>query len=200
MYPSSNPPESFINILQDLTSPSTIPRPSTPQSLKPFIIVHDPVTQRIYSTIPPIPSPPILQQQSFSLTPKRPNKRDPWPRDHALELHSHILRLHTQYDRNSQSGRRVREFTGKTSNFFIFRTLITTDERRMAEFAEGWYIVKTGSGQVGGHGGNSGIGMSGLGKGDDAGGLEDIAKAGREKCRDVWKEMNIQNTSESDEE
>ena len=60
----------------------------------------------------------------------------------------------------------------------------------MADFAEGWYIVKTG-GQVG---------MSGLGRGDDAGGLEDIAKQGRERCREVWKEMSVQYTSESDED
>jgi hypothetical protein len=62
----------------------------------------------------------------------------------------------------------------------------------MAEFAEGWYVVKTGgSGQVGG---------SGLGRGDDAGGLEDIAKAGREKAREVWKSMSIRSPIESDEE
>ena len=42
--------------------------------------------------------------------------------------------------------------------------------------------------------------MSGLGRGDDAGGLEDIAKQGREKCRQVWTEMNVLYTSESDEE
>ena len=62
----------------------------------------------------------------------------------------------------------------------------------MSDFAEGWYIVKTG--QVG-HGAGSG-----LGRGDDAGGLEDIAKSGREKCREVWKGMNIHYTSEIDEE
>ena len=42
---------------------------------------------------------------------------------------------------------------------------------------------------------------SGLGRGDDAGGLEDIAKTGREKCREIWKHnMNVQHTSESDDE
>jgi hypothetical protein len=62
----------------------------------------------------------------------------------------------------------------------------------MVDFAEGWYIVKTG--QIG-----QGAG-SGLGRGDDAGGLEDIAKAGREKCREVWKLMDVQSSMESDDE
>jgi hypothetical protein len=69
---------------------------------------------------------------------------------------------------------------------------VPTDERSMGDFAEGWYIVK--KGQVG-----QGA-TSGLGRGDDAGGLEDIASAGREKCREIWKGMNVQYTSESDEE
>ena len=191
MYPSSKPPESFQPILQDLVSLPTSPRPPTPQSLKPFVILHDPVTLLIYSTLPPVPTPPPPHLQSFSLTPKRPVKRDPWPRDQAIEIHSHILRLREQYDRNSR-GPKVREFTAKTTNFFIFRTLVPTDERSMGDFAEGWYIVK--KGQVG-HGATSG-----LGRGDDAGGLEDIARAGREKCREIWKGMNVQYTSESDEE
>jgi len=130
--------------------------------------------------------------QSFSLTPKRNPKRDIWPYDHALELHTHILRLREQYHHQA-SGPRVREFTAKTPNFFLFRTLVPTDERSVTDFAEGWYIVKTG-GQI------SQGGMSGLGRGDDAGGLEDIAKQGREKCRQVWTEMNVLYTSESDEE
>jgi len=45
-----------------------------------------------------------------------------------------------------------------------------------------------------------GVGTSGLGRGDDAGGLEDIAREGREKCREVWREMGVQYTLESDEE
>jgi len=191
MYPASKAPETFKHILPDLTSLSTVQRPSTPQSLKPFVILHDPVTLRIYSTLLPVPPPPSPPHQSFSLSPKRPVKRDPWPRDQAIEIHSHILRLREQYNRNS-TGPKVREFTCKTANFFIFRTLVPTDERSMSDFAEGWYIVKTG--QVG-HGAGSG-----LGRGDDAGGLEDIAKSGREKCREVWKGMNIHYTSESDEE
>jgi hypothetical protein len=147
--------------------------------------------RRICSTLPPIPPPPPLVQQSFSLTPKRIAKRDPWPHDHAIEIHSHILRLRTLYDRRS-NGHRAREFTAKTDNFFIFRTLLATEERSMVDFAEGWYIVKTG--QIG-----QGAG-SGLGRGDDAGGLEDIAKAGREKCREVWKLMDVQSSMESDDE
>jgi hypothetical protein len=70
--------------------------------------------------------------------------------------------------------------------------LLASDERGMAEFAEGWYVVRTG-------GSGQGVG-SGLGPGDDAGGLEDIAKAGREKVREVWKSMNIRSPNESDEE
>jgi hypothetical protein len=191
MYPSSRPPDSFKQVLQDISATSLIPRPSTPLSLKPFILLHDPLTLRIYSNLPPIPPPPIPVQQSFSLTPKRTAKKDPWPRETAIEIYSHILRLRGQYDRKS-SGRRVREYTAKTANFFIFRTLIPADERAMEDFAEGWYIVKTGQpGQSTG---------SGLGRGDDAGGLEDIARTGREKCREIWKQMNIQYTSESDEE
>src|SRR5208282_1639039 len=100
MYPSSNPPESFQHILEDLVSPSTLPCPPTPPSLKPFVIIHDPLTLRIYSTLPPVPSPPPPPLQSFSLTPKRPVKRDPWPREQAIEIHSHILRLRDQYYRN----------------------------------------------------------------------------------------------------
>jgi hypothetical protein len=146
------------------------------------------VTHRVYSTIPPVPPSSLPTQQSFSLTPKRNVKRDPWPRDHAIEVHSHILRLREQYDRKSNS-RSVREFTAKTTNHFIFRTLVPTDDRAMTDFAEGWYIVKTGVSQG-----------TGLGRGDDAGGLEDIAKAGREKAREIWKMMNHQYRSESDEE
>jgi len=191
-YPSTKPPpdSSFKQILKEISSPVSIP--PTPQDLKPFILLHDPVTHRIYSTVPPIPAPTIPAQQSFSLTPKRnPVKRDPWPRDHAIEVHTHILRLRQQYDRKS-TGRRAREFTAKTSNYFIFRTLVPTDDRAMSDFAEGWYIVKTGQpGQGAG---------AGLGRGDDAGGLEDIAKAGREKSREVWKAMSVQYPTESDEE
>jgi hypothetical protein len=62
----------------------------------------------------------------------------------------------------------------------------------MGDFAEGWYIVKIG--QV-----IQGAGSASLGKGDDAGGFEDIAKSGREKCREIWKQMNI-HSEESDEE
>jgi hypothetical protein len=82
----------------------------------------------------------------------------------------------------------VREFTAKTPNFFIFRMLVPTEERGRGEFAEGWYVVKMG------------MGTSGLGRGDDAGGLEDIAREGRVKCREVWREMSVQYTLESDEE
>ena len=85
MYPTSKPPETFKHILPDLTSLSTVQRPSTPQSLKPFVILHDPVTLRIYSTLLPVPPPPSPPHQSFSLSPKRPVKRDPWPRDQAIE-------------------------------------------------------------------------------------------------------------------
>jgi len=63
----------------------------------------------------------------------------------------------------------------------------------MVDFAEGWYIVI--SGQTG-----QGSATSGLGRGDDAGGLEDVASTGREKCREIWKLMNSQYTMESDEE
>jgi hypothetical protein len=66
----------------------------------------------------------------------------------------------------------------------------------MAEFAEGWYVVKTGVvGQAGGAGGMS----SGLGRGDDAGGLENIAKVGREVCRDIWRGMSVLNSDSDDE-
>ena len=82
----------------------------------------------------------------------------------------------------------MREFTAKTANFFIFRTLVATEKRR--GIAEGWYIAKTGL---------VGQGTTGLGRGDDAGGLEDIAKVGREKCRQIWREMNVQ-YEEIDEE
>lgn len=186
MYPSTNPPESFKEIFKDLTQPPLLPRPPTPQSLKPFILLHDPLNQRIYSTIPPIPPPQTLPQQSFSLTPKRTVKRDPWLRDHALELSAHILRLREHYSHHP----RVREYTAKSSNFFIFRTLVPSDERSVKEFAEGWYVVKLGA--QGGAGG--------LGRGDDAGGLEDVARQGREKCREVWREMSVLHTLESDEE
>lgn len=191
MFPSCRPPDSFKPVLQGISETSSLPRPSTPLSLKPFVLLHDPLTLRIYSNLPPIPPLPPPIQQSFSLTPKRTAKRDPWPREVAIEIYSHILRLQEHYDRKS-TGRRVREYTAKTANFFIFRTLIPTDERVMGDFAEGWYIVKTGQ-----QGQSTG---SGLGRGDDAGGLEDIAKTGREKCREIWKQMNIQYTSESDEE
>jgi len=66
---------------------------------------------------------------------------------------------------------------------------VTCEERGIGEFAEGWYVVGSGLGAG-----------SGLGRGDDAGGLEDIAKAGREKCRQIWAEMNVQDTTESDED
>jgi hypothetical protein len=187
MFPSTKPPESFKEILKDASKLIIPPRPLTPQSLKPFVIVHDPVTRQIYSTLPPVPPPPLPLQQSYSLSPKRPVKREAWPHDNAIEIYSHVLRLKDQYPRSTN---KVREFTAKTSNFLIFRTLVTTEERTMSEFAEGWYIVKSG-GQVPG---------SGLGRGDDAGGLEDVAKSGREKCRKIWKGMNMDYIEGEEEE
>jgi hypothetical protein len=184
MIPSSKPPETFKQILQEISSPKSIPRPPTPQSLRPFTLVYDPLTLRIYSTIPPVPLP--TSQQSFSLTPKRNVKRDLWPRDHATEIHSHILRLREQYN---LSTRKVREFTAKTTNFFFFRTLVASEDRTWDQFAEGWYIVKSGQ-----------VGQGGLGRGDDAGGLEDIARTGRVKCREIWKVMNVRYDVDSDEE
>ena len=108
----------------------------------------------------------------------------------ALEIHTHILHLRDQSPRSQRGGvsRGVREFTVKTPNFFVFRTLCPSDERGVDDFAEGWYIVKISGGQPGG-----------LGRGDDAGGLEDIARSGREKYREVWKGMN-DDTMESDDE
>jgi hypothetical protein len=63
----------------------------------------------------------------------------------------------------------------------------------MAEFAEGWYIVRTGAAISGQRE------ASGLGRGDDAGGLEDIAKVGREKCREIWNGMSVRNSDSDDE-
>jgi hypothetical protein len=190
MYPNSKSPSetAFKHLLEEISTPTST-RPSTPLSLKPFVLIYDPIALRLYSTIPPVPvsGAPL---PAFSLTPKRNVKRDPWPREHAIDVHSHILRLREQYDRKSNE-RRVREFTAKTGHYFIFRTLVPTDERSLSDFAEGWYIVKTGSSQTTG---------SGLGRGDDAGGLEEIAKAGREKCRETFKAINIQYTNDSDQE
>lgn len=166
-------------------------RPPTPLSLKPFTLIYDPLTLRLYSTIPPVPPPPPPPSQAFTLTPKRTVKRDPWPYDHALEVHTHLLRLREQYSHPSTT--HVREFTAKTGNYFFFRTLIPSDDRSWDELAEGWYIVKPGATQ--------GTGGAGLGRGDDAGGLEDIARSGREKCREIWKVMNMQQyTPDSDDE
>ena len=62
-------------------------------------------------------------------------------------------------------------------------------------YCENWW---TGGGAgVGGVGGGS---SGGLGRGDDAGGLEDIARYGREKCREVWKGMNARNRFEESDE
>jgi hypothetical protein len=113
----------------------------------------------------------------------------------ALEIHTHLLHLRVEYPPKrkpsglapGKGGRGVREYTMKTPNFFIFRTLVPADERGVEDFAEGWYIVKTASGQ------------GGLGRGDDAGGLEDVARAGCEKVREVWKDMSF-DTVESDDE
>jgi hypothetical protein len=87
---------------------------------------------------------------------------------------------------------RAREFTVKTSGYFFFRTYVYSDDRAWGDFAEGWYIGKVGQLQPGG---------VGLGQGDDAGGLEEIARDGRIKCRDVWRSMNAQQyTKDSDDE
>jgi len=57
------------------------------------------------------------------------------------------------------------------------------------DFAEGWYIVRIGSGSA--HA-QVGAGANvGLGRGDDAGGLEDVARQGRDKCREIWRQMNF---------
>jgi hypothetical protein len=173
----SPPDKSFKHILQEISAQKVTIRPTTPQSLKPFILLHDPLNMRIYSTIPPIPPPPPPPHQSLFLTPKRSSqKRDPWPREQALEVHSHILRLRTH-------PRQVREFTAKTSQFFIFRTVLVSEGRE----AEAWYVLRTGGG-------------GGLGKGDDAGGLENISRIGRERCMEVWKKMSLLDTLDSDGE
>jgi hypothetical protein len=191
------PPDPPELILKLLISPPPTSRPTTPPSLKPFIILHDPIVHRTHSTLPSIPSPPPTPPPSanpftFSSPTKRPVKRDPWPRDAALEIHTHILHLREQYQhQRAHTGSRVREFTVKTPNFFIYRTVVPCDERAVADFAEGWYVVKIASGQQ--------QGSAGLGRGDDAGGLEDIARSGREKCREIWREMN-DDSMESDDE
>lgn len=41
---------------------------------------------------------------------------------------------------------------------------------------------------------------SGLGRGDDAGGLEDVARMGREKCREIYALMSARSHEDSDEE
>ena len=82
----------------------------------------------------------------------------------------------------------------------MFRTLVPSDERSMTDFAEGWYIVKISGGQGTPSGGGSGTAGSGLGRGDDAGGLEDIARSGREKCREIWRSMKVGDATESDDE
>jgi hypothetical protein len=106
----------------------------------------------------------------------------------ALEIHTHLLHLRAEYaPKHKPRGRGVREFTMKTPNYFIFRTLVPADERSVEDFAEGWYVVKIASGQ------------GGLGRGDDAGGLEDIARSGREKVREIWRGMNF-DIGESDDE
>lgn len=81
------------------------------------------------------------------------------------------------------------------------------EERRSSEFAEGWYILKAGS--AGGNGGGvlpgqggAGAAAGALGRGDDAGGLEDVARMGREKCREIYALMSAGSRliEESDEE
>jgi hypothetical protein len=109
--------------------------------------------------------------------------------------------------RHGGNGERAREVTVKTQGWFIFRTLLAEEERRSSEFAEAWYILKAGSA-----GGNAGGGLPGqgsvgaavgaLGRGDDAGGLEDVARTGREKCREIYKLMSEGSrlSEESDDE
>ena len=185
MAPSSKPPNTFKSILQENVASL---RPSTPQTLNPFILVHDPLTKRLYSTIPSIPPAPPPQQNAFTLSPKRIPKREIWSHAEGIELHTHILRLRAHYSHHPPR-RQARDITAKTPNFFIFRTLLATEERSLEDFTEAWYIIKL-VGQGGG----------GLGRGDDAGGLEDVSRTGRVKCKEIWKEMDIRCFGESDEE
>jgi hypothetical protein len=84
--------------------------------------------------------------------------------------------------------------------------LLAEEERRRSEFAEGWFVLKAGS--TGGNGGGlpgqgvTGTAAGGLGRGDDAGGLEDVARMGREKCREIYGLMCARSrlSDESDEE
>ena len=181
--------EPFPVPLEEVQSLSTA-RPPAPQSLKPFVLVFDPLTLRLYSTIPPIPQVPSSNSQPFSLGSKRPLKRDLWSYEQALDVHSHLLRLRSYYTHSSTS--HAREFTVKTSSYFFFRTLLHSDDRSWGDFAEGWYIVKTGATQTTG---------TGLGRGDDAGGSEDIAREGKIRCREIWRLLNVQDyTRDSDDE